>query len=91
MMGSGMGMGMGWGWLFGLLVLVGLVVLIVVVVAAVRAFGDGISREAGGAGNPVQSPGHGRARELLQERYARGEITTEEYRERAQTLREEAY
>lgn len=37
------------------------------------------------AGTPA--PGtHRRARELLDERYARGELTTEEYRERLETL-----
>lgn len=79
----GYGMGMGWGWLFGLLVLVGVILLAVL---AVRAFGGGITRGAGGASSPAQSPGRSRAREVLDERYARGEITTEEYRERLQTL-----
>jgi putative membrane protein len=79
----GYGMGMGWGWLFGLLMLVGVILLVVL---AVRALGGGITRGVGGAGSPAQSPGRSRAREVLDERYARGEITTEEYRERLQTL-----
>jgi putative membrane protein len=80
MMGNGFG-GVGM-WLFGLLTLAGVVLLVVV---AVRVFGGGISRATptDAAGRP---PGRGRAREVLDERYARGEISTEEYRERLQAL-----
>lgn len=80
--GGGMG---GWGWLFGALILVGLVLLVVV---AVRRLGGG----SGGTGHaphpaPREDPRAG-ARALLDERYARGEISTEEYRERRQALDE---
>lgn len=75
MMGNGFGMG--WGWLWGLL-LIGGVVLVVIV--GVRTLGGGVSR--------ADTPGRGRAREVLDERYARGELTTEEYRERLQALDE---
>lgn len=75
----GFGMGMGWGWLFWLLMVVG---LILVVVVAVRALGGGITGGAGGDRPPARS----RARELLDERFARGDLTIEEYRERLQTL-----
>ena len=86
MMGNGFGMG--WGWLFGLLLLVGLVLLIVF---AVRAFGDGISRDTPTRGAPPsvggsRQPARSRAREILDERYARGELSTEEYREQRKVL-----
>lgn len=90
MMGNGFGMG--WGWLFGLLLLVGLVLLIVL---AVRAIGGGISRDIStrdtppGVGGSRQPPRSSRAREILDGRYARGELSTEQYHERLQTLGED--
>jgi putative membrane protein len=76
-----MGMGMGWMWLFWLLLIIGVVLLAVV---AVRAFGGGVTRSGDGQGGvpPEQS----RARQVLDERYARGEISTEEYQERLRVL-----
>ena len=82
MMGSGSGMG--WMWVIGLLLIVGLVLL---VVAVVRAVGGGVHREV----SPTRAndrPGRSRARELLDQRYARGELTTEEYQERVTALGE---
>lgn len=80
------GWGMGWGWLFGLLLLAGLVLLVVVVV---RAVSGGVRQDPGttSATNPAGS-GRSRAKELLAERYARGEIDTEEYHDRLRTLEE---
>ncbi len=85
MMGNGFGMGQMWTfWLFGLLLLIGVVLLVVL---AVRVAGGGITRNTDG-----QSPArdrhqsHSRAREILDERYARGELTTEEYRDRLNAL-----
>ncbi|WP_344687796.1 SHOCT domain-containing protein [Blastococcus jejuensis] len=81
----------GWGWLFGALVLVGVVLLVVV---AVRLLGGGSGGGAGGvAGGGAPGPApredpRARARALLDERYARGEIDTDEYRERRQALDE---
>lgn len=69
--------GMGWSWVFLILIVVGIVVLIVVLV---RVFA---------ARDPRQAPHRteiNRARELLDERYARGEIDTTEYDERRQRL-----
>lgn len=84
----GNGSGMGWMWVFGLLLLVGLVLLVVV---AVRAVGGGVTRNAG-AGAPTgdRPPGRSRDREVLDERYARGELNTEEYHERRQAIGEDA-
>ncbi len=94
-MGYGSGMGM---WGYGLLLVVGVGLLVVL---AVRVRGGGISRgprvgpnepprDAIGTEQPqdAPAPGPGRAREILDERYARGELSTEEYRERLQSLGE---
>jgi putative membrane protein len=69
--GSMMGWGAGFMWLWPLLVLIGLVLL------GFLAFG--LLRGGLGRG--------GRAREILDERYARGEIDAEEYRQRVDGLR----
>lgn len=82
MMGSGAGMG--WGWMFGALMMVGVVLLIVL---AVRAIGGGVSSRPPAPGPASGAPpGAGRVREVLDERYARGELTTEEYQERLRVL-----
>ena len=81
----GTGMGFGWMWLFGLLIIVGVALLVVVVV---RAVGGGITRD--GPAAPGSGPSAGSAssaaRRVLDERYARGELSTEEYQERIRTL-----
>lgn len=74
-------MGMGWMWLFWLLLITGVVLLAVV---GVRALGGGVTR---GDGRDGRAPGgQSRARQVLDERYARGEISTEEYQERLRVL-----
>ncbi len=66
--------GDGWMWLWGgLMMLLWIGVAVVVIWAIVRAFGNRRHGEADAAG-------------ILAERYARGELTTEEYEERAATL-----
>lgn len=83
----GYGTGMGWGWMFGGLVVLGVVLLVVL---AVRAIGGGVSRPPSAPGPGAGGPsGPGRAREVLDERYARGELATEEYQERLRVLRED--
>ncbi|WP_253907356.1 SHOCT domain-containing protein [Arthrobacter sp. 35/47] len=86
MNGDGMD-GMGLMWFFGLLVLVGVTVLGVVLV---KALSGKSSHNAG----PDTRPGRGvvpgrRGTEILEERYAHGELSTEEYRERLKTLEED--
>lgn len=77
-----MGSGMGWMWLFWLLLVVGLALLVLV---AVRALFGGVTR-----GRSTQTATRAStAGDLLDERYARGELNTDEYRERLQALREE--
>lgn len=81
MFGNGNGTG---GWMFfGVLMMLGLVLLVVV---AVWAIGGGLRR--GGTDGPTRSQGRSepQARRLLDERYARGDLTTEEYQERLRVL-----
>ncbi|KUG52607.1 SHOCT domain-containing protein [Kocuria sp. CPCC 205292] len=87
MWGDGMGGGMGWMWLFWLLLILGTVVLVVVLVKALTGGSGGGTRQ-GGSAPPPTGAGPRRSREILEERYARGEISTEEYRERLRTLEE---
>lgn len=77
--------GMGWYWLFGALLLLGLALLVVV---AVRGLRGGISR-GGPPGARDQPTGRSQARRILDERYARGELSTEEYHERLRDLGED--
>lgn len=83
MMGNDMG-GMGWYWLFGALLLLGLALLVFVVV---RVLGGDTSRD-GAAATHEQPPLRSQARRILDERYARGELSTEEHHERLQVLGE---
>lgn len=69
------GWGSGWMWLWGALVVVACVAIAAFVVWL-------IARDRGATGT-----GQSRARQILDERYARGEISTEEYRERVDQLR----
>lgn len=79
----GYGFGGGWMWLFALLTLVSLVLLVAVLVRVVAGgLTPGPPRQD--ADQPSGRPG--RAREILDERYARGELTTEEYQERLRIL-----
>ncbi|GAA1743905.1 SHOCT domain-containing protein [Microcella frigidaquae] len=69
--------GWAWMWVVGSLFVIGVVVLVVVLVRNSTA---GTSR-----GNPpvAMTP---TPRQILDERFARGELTTDEYRERVETL-----
>nr|WP_035771173.1 SHOCT domain-containing protein [Arthrobacter sp. Br18] len=84
---GGNGFGMGGMWLFGLLVLVGVILLVFLVV---RFFAAG-NRGNPSAGNGDTAGGAGNrsaARQILDERYAKGELTDEEYAQRRRTLSE---
>lgn len=72
-------MGPGWGWLFMALLLGGLVLLVVLLVRVLAGGTGGGPASGGGAGQR-------RARQILAERYARGEISTEEYQARLRAL-----
>lgn len=64
----------GWMIVWSILILAGLVALIML---AVRTFSSGPGGRTGGRAS---------ARRILDERYARGDISDEEYRQRRQTL-----
>ena len=74
------GIGMGGGWLFGLLIVVGVVLLIVLLV---RFLAGVVKRDGRGV---QDARGLSTARQVLDERYARGDLTTEEYQERIRVL-----
>lgn len=81
----GYGTNMGWMWLWGLLMLVGVALLVLV---AVRLFASTRTRadQQGPAGPYL---GRSRARLILDERFARGELSAEQYREHLRVLDEE--
>ncbi len=70
--------GMGWGWLFVAVLVVGVVLL---VMALVRGW-------SGRRGSP-RPTGRSSAREVLDERYARGDIDSTEYQNRLRQLGEQ--
>lgn len=78
------GFGMGWMWLFGLLTMVALGLLALVIVWAITSGAKRNTLEGGASA----AAGGATARRILDERYAKGELTTEEYRERLAVLRE---
>ncbi|MCQ6271915.1 SHOCT domain-containing protein [Pseudarthrobacter sp. R1] len=81
---DGYGSMMGWAWLFWLLLIIGIVLLGIL---AVRAFSGGRTNRGEGSGPGGPGPADvSTARRILDERYARGDITTEEYRERLEVL-----
>ncbi|MDJ0325320.1 SHOCT domain-containing protein [Cryobacterium sp. PH31-AA6] len=85
----GNGNNMAWGWPVGLLILAAVVVL---VVWAIRAFAGGPDRGGRGGDGPVDS-GRGersQARQILDDRFAKGELNEVEYRERLKVLNDKA-
>ncbi|TFB97517.1 SHOCT domain-containing protein [Cryobacterium adonitolivorans] len=80
----GYGWDMGWSWLLGLVVLIGIVLLVIL---TVRIF-SGRSNQGNDSGSTQMSTSLSSARQILDERYARGELTSEQYREQIQILGE---
>ena len=75
------GWGGGWMWLWGVAMMTLFVVLIVWLVRA----GDNAPRRDHAPG-PVRRDPTERGREILAERYAKGELSTDEYQERVRQL-----
>lgn len=76
------GLGYGWGWMwFGVVVL--LLILAALIVLVVRAFTVGASPRDARAAAPANS-----ARQIAEERLARGELTPDEFRQIARALEE---
>ena len=82
MMGYGYDGGV-WMWVFGGLMMVGVLLLIGAVVWAIMA---ATTRGNAAATAPADPGGRAWTRQVLDERYARGEMTSEEYTERLHTL-----
>lgn len=82
----GYGGGSDWMWLVGLLLVAGIALLVVLIVRL------SAGSSGGGRGGP---PGYGtpsgrtRAREILDERFAKGELTADQYREQLRVLDED--
>lgn len=86
-MGNGFG---GGGMVFGVLLMVGVLLLIGLGIWALVVW---LRRSRSQSSHsmrtgPISGSRGSRAREVLDERYARGELTTEEYHEKLQTLGE---
>jgi len=69
--GHGMGIGMGWGWI------IGLILLVLVIWLVVRA----TSQTSSSATQPEET-----ALDVLKKRYARGEISKEEFEDKKKDL-----
>ena len=80
MMWGGNGMN-AWGWGFGALIVAGVVILIVVVMRLASTRATRVQPT-----ESTQSALPNDAARILDERYARGDLTTEEYRERRTAL-----
>ena len=82
----GYGQGMGWMWLWSLLLLIGIALLVWLVVLV--STGGVRSRHGQGPDGRYFPTGRDTARQILDERFARGELTADEYRERLRILNE---
>ena len=82
---NGYGMGGSAGiWLFATLLMLGVALIVVL---AIRVLGGGIRPDRDGRARPVdRQPGRSRAREHLDQRYAHGDIDTEEYNQRVTAM-----
>ena len=80
----GNGGGMDWMWFIWPIMIL---VIVLVVVLLVRGSGGGTNRGSGSAPPPGPVTGRTRAQDILDERYARGELTDEEYQDRLRQLR----
>ncbi len=71
-------------WLFATLLMLGVALIVVL---AIRVLGGGIRPDRDGRARPVdRQAGSSRAREVLAERHAHGDIDTEEYNQRVTVM-----
>ncbi|TFD52331.1 SHOCT domain-containing protein [Cryobacterium sp. Hh11] len=81
----GNGYNMAWGWPVGLLMLVAVILLVIWIVRALAGGTDrGVSRGGSSAGRGQS--GRSQARQILDDRFAKGELNESEYRERLKVL-----
>ncbi|MCY7403360.1 MAG: SHOCT domain-containing protein [Cryobacterium sp.] len=73
---------MGWSWGFGLVALVGIAILVYVVIRLLSKNGGSDPSSTSTSTQPDLTS----ARKILDERFARGEVTAEQYRERIRVL-----
>ncbi|MGK0714458.1 SHOCT domain-containing protein [Leucobacter sp. W1153] len=85
MWGDGMMWGMGWALVFWALLAIGLIIVAVVLVIVFTRNSTGHDRRTDPRGHS-ETVGSWRAREILEERYARGEISADDLRERLRVL-----
>ena len=88
----GYGQGPGW-WIWAVLLLLGIALLVWVAVRAFRGGIDGRGTARGGTGTRRSQAGPpgtmpSTARQILDERFARGELTADQYREQLRVLGE---
>lgn len=89
----GYGQGMWWMWLWGPLLLIGIALLVLLAVWVSRG---GVHAGQGGQGGqygqygrgPYPPTGGSTARQILDERFAKGELTADQYREQVRVLNE---
>ena len=72
---------MGWGWLIGAVLIILVVIAVVVVFRLVPGRGNRLAAAPMSVASGTPTP-----RQILDERYAQGELTTEEYLERVDHL-----
>lgn len=77
--------GWGWMWIFWALIVIGAVLLGIVLINLLRGRG---SRPEADSNRHDSAASTMTARQILEQRYARGEIDTAEYRERLENLNE---
>lgn len=75
---------MGWTWGFGLLAVIGIAILVYVVIRLSTKNGGSTPSSTSGSTRPDLT----RARRILDERFARGEVAAEEYRDQIRVLNE---
>lgn len=76
-------------WLFGSLTVAGVVVLIIVVVLATTGRFGANSPLSGGTAGPQAGAARSRARQILDERFARGDLSADQYSEHLRILGED--